>query len=281
MSVPVPAPSPAEFMATVPRAATLPNGNTAMAAMIARELRDIIIRQADRDPRSMQSWLGPSELGSECDREVAGKMARVPRTNHVADPWASIVGRSVHAWLAEHFGRENMLDQYPRWVTEQRVTPDPMHPGTADLYDAARRCLLDWKVLGPTSMAKVRRPEGPPARYVIQLLLYARGYRNLGLTVDRVALVALPRTEPTLDAMYVWEHQCGAVDDVIIDHIMHRTAERRLIAADVMAGRRTIESVPITPSDDGCYWCPFYRPESARDGGPGCPGHSPSQVPPQ
>jgi DNA primase len=104
-------------------------------------------------------------------------------------------------------------------------------------------------------MAKVRRPEGPPARYVVQLLLYALGYRNLGLPVERVMLAALPRTEPSLDAMYVWEHKCEAVDDVIIEAVLGKTALRRQIAGEVLARRIPITAVPITPSDDGCYFC--------------------------
>jgi hypothetical protein len=223
-------------------------------------------------------------MTGNCDRKVVGKLAGEAVTNHVVDPWASIVGTAVHAWLAEKFGLENRLNQFafPRWLTEQRVSPHPSYPGTADLYDTAYRACVDWKVLGPTSMAKVRRPEGPPQRYQIQLLLYALGYRNLGLPVDRVVLAALPRTEPTLDAMFVWEHQYSALDDVVIEAVLGKTATRRQIAGEVMARNIPIEAVPITPSDDGCFFllfCPFYRPQSARDGGPGCPGHSSRSVP--
>jgi hypothetical protein len=215
-------------------------------------------------------------MTGNCDRQVVGKLAGEPPTNHVVDPWASIVGTAVHAWLAEKFGFENNLNglPFPRWLTEQRVSPHPSYPGTADLYDTAYKAVVDWKILGPTSMAKVRRPMGPPARYQIQLLLYALGYRNLGLPVERVMLAALPRTEPTLDAMYVWEHVCTAADDVLIEAVLDKTGTRRQIAGEVMARRIPITAVPITPSDDGCFFCPYYRPQSARDGGPGCPGHS-------
>jgi hypothetical protein len=266
--------SPSAFMAAAP---TLPNGNTAFASAYAHELHEIINRQAHRQPRNMQSHLGPSEIGDQCDRKVVGKLAGEPVTNHVVDPWASIVGTAVHAWLAEKFGLENQLNQFafPRWLTEVRVTPHPSYPGTADLYDAAYKSVVDWKILGPTSMAKVRRPEGPPVHYQVQLLLYALGYRNMGLPVERVMLAALPRTEPTLDAMYVWEHQYSATDDVVIEAVLGKTAIRRQIADEVLGRRIPITAVPITPSDDGCFFCPFYRPQSARDGGPGCPGHSP------
>jgi hypothetical protein len=265
--------TPDEYMAA---ATALPNGNSGWAMMYAHELSEIIKRQAKRQPRNMQSHLGPSELGDECDRKVVGKLAGEPYTNNVVDPWASIVGVAVHAWLAEKFGLENALDglPFPRWLTEVRVSPHPAYPGTADLYDAAWRAVVDWKILGPTSMAKVRSPQGPPVRYQVQLLLYAMGYRNLGLPVDRVVLAALPRTEPSLDSMFVWEHQYSALDDTIIEAVLGKTALRRQVANEVLARRIPISAVPITPSDDGCYFCPFFRPQSARDGGPGCPGHS-------
>jgi len=261
-------------------APTLPNGNTAWASLYAHELTEIIKRQAHRQPRNTQTHLGPSEIGAECDRQIVGKLAGEPVTNHVPDPWPSIVGTAVHAWLAEKFGLENRLNglAIPRWLTEQRVSPHPSYPGTADLYDTAYRAVVDWKVLAPTSLAKVRRPEGPPVRYQIQLLLYALGYRNLGLPVDRVVLAALPRTEPSLDGMYVWEHQYSATDDVVIEAVLGKTAIRRQIADEVLARRIPITAVPITPGDDSCYWCPFYRPQAAREPketrGPGCPGHS-------
>ena len=38
-----------------------------------------------------------------CDRQVVSKMCGEPVTNHVADPWPSVVGTAVHAWLAEKF----------------------------------------------------------------------------------------------------------------------------------------------------------------------------------
>src|SRR6266404_6220563 len=99
----------AAFMGTVP---AMSGGNTPFAARYARELRDVIIRQAHRQPRNMQQQLGPSELGIACHRRVVGKLAGEPVTNHVSVPWPSVVGTAVHAWLAEHFGLENNLNGY-------------------------------------------------------------------------------------------------------------------------------------------------------------------------
>lgn len=259
------------FMQAAPVPA-MPQGNTLWASRYAADLRQVIVRQASRQPRSVQLFLGPSELGAECDRQVIGKMIAAPRTNHVSDPWPSIVGTAVHAWLAEKFRLENELNGTLRWLTETRVAPHPQHPGTADLFDLLEAALVDWKILGPTSIDKVRSPDGPSRRYKVQLLLYALGFRNYGARVDRIALVALPRTAATLDAIYVWEHPCDpAADDALIAEVLRVTGIRRMIAAEILKGGMRIEEVPITPDSDECFFCPFYRPQAIRDG-VGCPG---------
>ena len=261
-----------QFMSAPPAP---PGGNTPWASRYAAEIRQAIVRQASRQPRSQQEFLGPSELGAECDRQVIGKMIGAPVTNHVSDPWPSIVGTAVHAWLADKFQRENELSGM-RWLTETKVAPDPMHPGTADLYDYAEQAVGDWKILGPTTMAKVTSPAGPPRRYRVQMLLYALGFRNFGLKVRRLALIALPRTAATLDQMYVWEHLCGPGDDAVIAEVLRVTRVRRAIAAVIMAGQMRLADVPATPDNDECFFCPLYRPQAAYDdvsqGWTGCPG---------
>ena len=129
-------------------------------------------------------------------------------------------------------------------------------------------------------MAKVQSAAGPSLRYVVQLLLYARGYRNLGFPVERVALVALPRTAPTLDQAYVWERPCTPDDDLIVSAVMSLTEYRAHLAREVLGVSLDIEDVPRTPSDD-CAFCTQFRPEAAREiletgrqNGPGCPRHS-------
>jgi hypothetical protein len=619
MTIAMDKPDPAAYMAAVP---SMPGGNNAWSARYGAGLREVIVRQAHRQPRSVQRTLGPSEIGQPCDRQVVGKLAGEPITNHVSDPWPSIVGTAVHAWLAEKFAIENTLNGVIRWVPEQKVYPHQDYPGTADLYDAAEQCVVDWKgtyihtpvatpdgwtttgrlrpgdtvfgadgrtcqvtrtypvqhrdcyritfsdgsdlitdgvqelpfviagkcpreapmsvaeaarqvwsrgtrpqrqlrlanggaldlapadllahpyvlgcwlgdgsvhagtvskpddelfehiracgyvvgapigergisrtvyglsgqlqvlrlqwrdpaypqshgrlagvkkippeylrgssgqrlsllqglmdtngtwnkkrnqavftstdknlaaqvaelvtslgwkarvyphqargfglsvteymvvfvpyganpfrlsrkaslvrlegttrarhrivrsiepvlsvptrcidvsspdhlylageqmvpvhnCLGPSSLAKVKSPGGPPPHYQIQLLLYALGYRNLGLPVRRIALAALPRTAASLDSMYVWGHDCSPNDDVLIAQVLDRMKARRAVAQAVMARQLRIEDVPRRPGPDVCFWCPQFRPQAAmeikRTGaqqGPGCPGHS-------
>ena len=258
--------TPAEFMS----AARAPlNGSSPWASRYAGELRRVVLAHAARAPRTLQEHLGPSELGVTCDRQVAGKFAALPHTNHVADPWPSIVGTAVHAWLAEAFTADNERRGL-RWVAEQRVTPHPDHPGTADLYDAAEQAVVDHKVLGESSMAKVRKE--PPRRYVVQLLLYGLGYRNLGLPVRRVALAAYPRTAASLDGLYVWEREYTPADDALLADVFQQTAIRKQWAERLISQQVQFADIPSAPNDDECYFCPFYRPQAARDNQFGCPG---------
>jgi hypothetical protein len=268
--------SPAEFMQAAP--APL-NGSSAWASRYATELRRVFTDHAARAPRTLQLHLGPSELGVACDRQVAGKMASLPATNHVMDPWPSIRGTALHAWAAEAFTADNIRRGLLRWVAEQKVTPHPDHPGTADLYDAVEQAVVDHKFLGETSMAKIRRPEGPPRKYRVQLLLYGLGYLLLGLPVRRVAVAAYPATASSLDGLYVWDHALTGEDGQLlpdnaqlIEEVFAQTSLRQELAKQLHAGRLSLLSIPSTPDSDECFFCPFYRPQSARDGGPGCPG---------
>ena len=266
--------SPAEFMSAAPKSVS---GSSPWATRYAAELRRIFLEHAARAPRTLQQHLGPSELGVECDRQVAGKMAALPATNHVVDPWPSIVGTACHAWAAEAFTADNVRKGVIRWIAEHRVTPHPDHPGTADLYDAVERAVVDHKFLGESSMAKIRKL--PPRKYRGQLFLYGLGYYRLGLPVDRVVVAAYPRTAATLDGLYVWDHrftdETGAIASevlALLEEIFADTTRRRGQADLILSQRARFEDIPATPDGDECYFCPFYRPQAARDSGPGCPG---------
>lgn len=266
--------SPEEFMASTPKAVA---GSSPWASRYASEIRRIWLEHAAQAPRTLQQHLGPSELGVECDRQVAGKLAALPETNHVVDPWPSLRGRALHTEAEEVFGGDNVRRNLLRWITEQKVTPHPEHPGTADLYDAVERAVVDHKFLGESSMAKIRKQ--PPRKYRGQLFLYGLGYHLLGLPVQRVVIAAYPATAGSLDGLYVWEHrftdETGAIAPEVVDLIEQIFAEteiRKDYATQILAGTSTLTQIPASPSTDECYFCPFYRPQAARDAGPGCPG---------
>lgn len=126
-----------------PKESASHSGNDNTAVGIASELRELVRTAAERAPRQVQVHLGPSELGVECDRQVVHKLLQLPDTNHVVDPWPSIVGTAVHAWMADTFTAADP----ERWLAERRVTPLDEHPGTADLYDVKNQRVLDHKGL--------------------------------------------------------------------------------------------------------------------------------------
>jgi hypothetical protein len=253
------------------------NANCDWAADYGREIKAIIERQADRAPRSNQLHLGPSELGVACDYQVVSKMigpGLAPKTNHVLSLWPAILGTSAHAWLATALEDENARIGVQRFLTEMRVAPMPEHPGTTDLFDTVTGICGDWKVLGPTTLAKIQSPDGPPRKYKVQLLLYWLGCRLAGYDARRIALIALPRTAPSLDGMYVWGCEPGPAEIALLQEVIRVTAIRRQIATEILKGTMRLADVPITPDSSECGFCPQFRPQSAKDGGPGCAGTS-------
>lgn len=269
-----PTQSPGDFMSAAPKSVS---GSSPWATRYASELRRVFLEHAARAPRTLQQHLGPSEIGVACDRQVVGKFAALPTTNHVADPWPSIVGTAMHAWAADAFDDDNIRRNVIRWVTEQKVTPHPDHPGTADLYDALEQAVVDHKFLGESTMAKIRK--GWPRKYHVQLMLYALGYWLLGLPVRRVAIAAYPRTAASLDGLFVRElpftddeNKLLPEVESLLAEVFAQTANRRQLADQLLAQKIRFEDVPMEPDSDECFFCPFYRPQAAKDSGPGCPG---------
>ena len=268
------------------------NGNSAWAQRYSQELREVVVRYADRLPRNVQRHLGPSELGHLCDRQLVGKMAGVSLSrgdsNNLHDPWASIVGTAIHAFLEEAFKWESTrliaefvkaatgMEPGVRWHTEKRVTPDPgnavPHPGTADLYDAQTLTLCDHKCQSEGVRDKLRR-HGPPHHYFMQMLLYAVGYMHEGYDVQRICLVSWPRTHSSLDDMYVWEHVITPEDIALVVSLIEKTEVREQLAVLMTQGELDLFDIPATPSDEDCQYCPFFRPDAAHNPNvKGCPG---------
>lgn len=263
----------AGFMAAAPPSL---NGNSPWAQRYAKTLQKVFHDHAAQAPRTLQVHLGPSELGVQCDRQVAGKLAGLPVTNHVSDPWPSIRGTALHAWAADAFTADNAKYGYPRWTVETRVYPHPDHSGTGDLYDLDEYAMVDHKFLGETSLNKVRKK--PPRKYIVQLLLYALGWIKAGFPVTRIVLAAYPATKASLDEMYVWEHVIEPADWDLIDYVWEQTEYRKQWAAWIVAQdnpQAALRTVPADTKDDReseCYFCPFYRPQAAHDAVFGCPG---------
>jgi hypothetical protein len=261
--------TPNAFATAVPRA---PDSNSSFGTSYAQHVKQVIRHAAEHAPRSVQRHLGPSEIGSPCHRQIVGKIIANTypghpggaRTNHVPDMWPAIIGTAVHAWLASTFDRENDTLGFLRYLTELRVAPTEAHPGSTDLYDAGIKGCVDWKILGPTTLAKIRSGN-PPRKYRVQILLYGLGCQLMGLPVERVIICALPRTEATLDSLYVWDHPVWSLEDAeLLSEVLRVNEIRKQIADQVLKGVIGIEEVPIVPDDSECFFLPGSAPSIVR-----------------
>ena len=231
----------------------------------ARQLRDelltIILDTAHNEPRSLQKELGPSDLGTPCDRRLVYKLTDTPIVNY-GDPWAATVGSSVHSWLQKAF------EQREGWITEQRLWIGEFIVGTADLYRGGM--VIDHKTVGTDVMKQIRK-EGPPPEHVTQVQLYGYGYRLSGVPVDRVALAFYPRSG-FIHNMYTW---VGKYDESIALAALNRIyyLANKIFDLDLENNPARFSEVSAVPHK--CGFCPFYRPDMEPGEGAtnlGCPG---------
>lgn len=224
-------------------------------------------------PRSLQKYLGPSEIGSPCPRQLAMKLAGVPEVNQVADPWFPIVGSAVHEWLARmaewyndvYLGRAHN----PRFIVENRVQVKAREggydtSGSTDMYDVDNQRVVDWKIVGTTTMRKVEKGETPQEKagpqYTVQAMTYGKGWAQSGYPVRSVMIAFLPRSN--------FLHKMKLVE-LPYDQSVADAAQDRVAAIDAL---RTRLQPHLFPAGDCTIWCPFYVPK-VELGATSCPGH--------
>jgi len=224
-------------------------------------------------PRSLQQFLGPSEIGAPCDRQIAMKLAGIPEVNETADPWFPIIGSAVHAWLADavvwyndvYLGRPTN----PRFLVENRVKVTAKEggydtSGHTDVYDADFKRVIDWKIVGTTTMRKVKNGATPEEKagpqYTVQGNTYGRGWVEAGYEVKELLICFLPRSNFLKNMQIV---------QLPFRPELSEQALARVAAIDQL--RHFIQPHEFPAS--GCsIWCPFYRP-SYPLGATSCPGH--------
>lgn len=238
--------------------------------LLATELLEAITNHITKHPRSAQKAIGPSEVGQACGRRLAYKMLGHEERERET-PWLPTIGTAVHAWLEEALDRENQrwIEScgQPRYYTERRVNTgeygDVAVTGSADAYDRVTATVIDWKIVGPTTLKKYRS-KGPGSQYRTQAHLYGRGFSRAGLPVERVMIVFLPRNGKLEDA-YIWHEP---YDETVATEALQRLAGIALAVNALGTGAPAhIETV-----DDYCGFCPFFRAGST-DPAEGCAGH--------
>lgn len=253
-----------------PQFAALPgtSGMSTYDLELKEDLIEIVYWAQANSRRSQQVALGCSEVGSECDRRLAYRIAGTPECGNRNDPWPAIVGTSIHSWMETAVNDYQHVHSISKWFTEMEVLPSPIVKGHTDLYDSERALVLDWKFPGSDNLRKMRL-DGPSPQYVTQVMLYGLGHVNAGRKVDRVGIVALGR-QGWLKDMHVWTTEFDrSVADAALQRI-YRIGQV-LLDNNVESNAALWEYIPAVPSRL-CTWCPFYRKSNSVANQYGCPG---------
>ncbi|MFJ9848607.1 hypothetical protein [Streptomyces sp. NPDC101150] len=238
-----------------------------LATEIAGRVKELFYAYDNRksaDNRSAQAHLGPSEIGTPCDRRIAMSLMQVPPVNPGGDGWAAFVGTCIHAGLADMF---RWADHGTgRYATEMPLTlPSVTVPkGTGDLLDRTMLLFADHKCMGNSSLSKLRL-DGPSNTYRVQVHTYAYAAIRDGEHVEHVAIVAWPREASSLKGLHVWTEP---YDESIALAALARAEDIAARAHHLGRDGNPRRFDAFTTADD-CRFCPF-KTNTAK----GCKGHA-------
>lgn len=182
---------------------------------VVAQLRQIVEHDISNDPRTLQTALGPSEVGTACDRCLIHMLAG-DKGNEIGVPWLPALGRAVHESyeLAVNRHMLNELDTGVRdfgeeWITEGAVMVGDIDgepiTGHSDVFHKPSGTVVDYKVVGTTTLKKIRADlSGVSLTYKRQGHMYGRGWARAGYTVRAVAIWFVPRNGFTLSQGRVW-----------------------------------------------------------------------------
>jgi hypothetical protein len=264
--------SPFSQPAKLPAAVTDPIPMTVLGEQVTARMKELFFSYDNRntsDNRSAQTTLGPSEIGTPCDRRLAMSLLQIPPVNPGGDGWAAFVGTCIHAGLADMFVWAS--GDTGRFAVETPLTfPNEHVPkGTADLLDRTLCMVDDHKAMGRWSLDRLKT-RGIPPTYRVQLHTYGYGKRLQGEVVDFVALISWPREASTLADLYcvVEPYDPQIARDALerVDRIAELTT-----ALDRGEPLKTAREFDIDP--ESCKFCPFYAPGDA-EGTRGCNGRA-------
>jgi len=242
-----------------------------LAKELATRIKETFYAYSNRktkDNRSAQTTLGPSEIGTPCDRRLAMALMNIPPVNPGGDGWAAFVGTCTHVGMAEVYafadaGTGRYAVELPVFLGMPSVPR-----GTTDLLDRRDGTVVDWKVMGWSSLKKFKE-KGPSETYRTQAHVYGLGAEKGGEKVRNVAIVGLPRGGFSLDEMHVWTEKYdrkfaqAALDRV--EKIAQRVQDTDHFGGDLMAQAKAF------PVADDCAYCPFHL-KGDKEMRRGCPG---------
>lgn len=253
--------------------------------LLKAELVDVITTAIAANPRSLQRRIGPSEIGSPCQRRIGYILAGTEKVTADGDAWRPTVGTAVHTWLEHVFVQANRAwraqagHDVTRWLVEHKVSigevpglaalvaddhDDDEIRGRCDLYDRVTATSIDWKVVGPATLKRVKTGH-LDEKYRVQGHAYGYGWTRRGQPVDTVAVMFLP-SNGELSQAHMW-HQ--PYDEQVVRDALANVAT--VTAALSTFGPERALPVLAT-ADDHCDFCP-YRLAASTDVAQACPGH--------
>jgi len=244
-----------------------------------RDLRGVVEHEITHEPRSLQTAIGPSEIGTPCDHCLAAKLAGWEQHRDVA--WLPTVGTAVHRLLEEYVIRhENNLNAQHttgrRWLLEQPTMVGHIAGveiwGSTDVVDLAAGMTVDWKIVGASTLKQAKT--GPSATYRVQADLYAKGWNDAGVRIDHVAIAYLPRNAVSLNDAIWWTapHDRARAETALA---RADALARNLGALELISTHVRDQWISNLPRADRCFDCPRFA-----DGtGMTTPGHRPPEAP--
>jgi hypothetical protein len=226
---------------------------------IATMLKEIFYQYTNRSRRSQQTTLGPSQVGTPCDRRLVMHLLGAPHVNPGGDNWASFRGTQVHNGLEGMFKWADAGQG--RFATEQRLQfPSKFVPrGTADLIDRTLFMVDDHKVMGQWSLDKLRT-SGPSPLYRTQLHVYGMGARQRGERIERVALIAWPGDKSNLDDLYVWSEP---YDPSIARAALERVDQLQAWTEQMAGQGKSVQEIAAGAKiSEDCRFCPYHMPDA-------------------
>lgn len=202
--------------------------------------------------RSRQTVIGISEVGMDCRKCVARKLAEKPRTPDGS--WFPFIGTAVHAQLEEGFVR---FDDY---ILEEKLFVHEYKSlklaGSCDMFAFQDGVVNDWKVVGQEALKKAAKGQ-IKNQYRIQAMLYGLGWKKKGYDVSHVSLTFLPRDLDLPNAQVVMLRYDESI-------AMEALAELELLidAAEIVGWDEVIAK---QPKASFCWDCKKYEQQEDGD----------------
>ena len=209
--------------------------------------------------RSHQKIIGISEVGSDCRKCVARKLAEKPKD--ISGGWFPFIGTAVHQALEDGFAGRDWTADY---MLENRLHVHSYKGlelgGSCDMaaFSVAGDKIIvnDWKVVGERALKEAAAGK-IKQQYRIQAMLYGLGWKKKGYEVSHVSLTFLPRDKDLAEAQVV---MLRYDEQVALDALA--ALEVMIDAAEIVGWDAVIDK---QPKASFCFDCKKYEQTENND----------------